>query len=145
MGDLRRASKGAPSDEWSLAERAGAFIGMRSGSMAEWWFRFAMYLRNRDFGVSPRGSAAAAERSLFDYSEVGTAIDWMQSRVWGGNFIVFLYKALPYIIRQALKHPVRFSKWVLAVYLLTFSNWVLAVYFLILVGWLALVYATTPR
>lgn len=134
LGTVRSALRSNPPEEWNLANQAAAFIGMRSGSFSERWFRYAMYLDCRDLGVSPRGSAEHARKCLFDYEEVGT---WFKG---APRFIIFFYKALPYLLGTAVKHPVRFSKWVLAVCLLILGKWVLGLYLLLFVVWLVVAF-----
>jgi len=90
-----------------MADKASSKMGGQVYGLIEDWMKYSMYLRQRDLGLSPLAAGREASRSLFNYDEVGSYINFLRNSPIGSPFVTFAYKALPYMIRETVKHPIR--------------------------------------
>ncbi len=85
---------------------------------SENWHKMAKFIENTDKGMPDYLAAQDAKRWTFDYSDVPAGIEWLRRHPLGTPFITFTYKAIPLLMVQAIRNPVRFWKWPLMFYLI---------------------------
>lgn len=78
----------------------------------EHWFKMALYSHQRSLGKTPAEAAAHAQKYLFNYSDLSPFLKKLKRSPIGGPFLSFTAKSLPIMAETAVKHPVRFFKWV---------------------------------
>lgn len=113
--------------EGNVAEGLGRVLpsGTRAGQRAakiyqgeEAWFKLAKYIQEAENGATPKQAAAAAQKALFDYTEVPPFVSWARTSPLGAPFLTFTYKALPQILETGLTHPWRLGSLVYGIYAL---------------------------
>ncbi|MCK5318259.1 MAG: hypothetical protein KAJ55_10105 [Anaerolineales bacterium] len=82
----------------------------------EAWFKLAKYIQEIENGATPKAAAAAAQKALFDYTEVPPFVEWARTSPVGAPFITFSYKALPQILETGITHPWRLGSLVAGIY-----------------------------
>jgi hypothetical protein len=78
----------------------------------ETWFKLAKFIHNKQLGMAPTEAAIDAAKWTFNYSEITPLIRKVRSSPFGVPFITFQSKVLPLMAETAVKHPLRFSKWI---------------------------------
>ena len=74
------------------------------------WFKLAKHIHNRtELGMKPMESALDVQKTIFNYSEVTTETAYL--RKYGMPFATWYTKSLPFMVETAVKHPLRFGKW----------------------------------
>lgn len=82
----------------------------------EFWFKLAKYMHNRlERGMSKTEAATDAIKWTFNYGEITPTIAKIRSTVV--PFFTWHTKVIPLMVETAVKHPVRFGKW------LAFGYW----------------------
>jgi len=82
-------------------------------SAEESYFKFAKYLHNRtEKGLGRSEAALDAIKWTFNYGEVTPLTAELRSAWWGAPFITWQTKVLPLMVETAVKHPLRFGKWI---------------------------------
>jgi len=75
------------------------------------WFKLAKYIHNRkELKMKPAEAALDAMKWTFNYGEV--TVPTAQLRKWIAPFATWYTKAIPLMAETAVKHPIRFWKWV---------------------------------
>lgn len=90
-----------------MADTVSKKMGGQVYGFIEDWMKYSKYLSNRDQGLSPIAAGQDASRTLFDYDEVGSYINWLRNSPIGSPFVTFTYKAVPFMLRESIKHPIR--------------------------------------
>jgi hypothetical protein len=78
----------------------------------ETWAKLSKYIHNRELGMSKVEAAADAVKWTFNYQEVTPAIARLRTAWWGAPFATWTSKAIPLTAETAVKHPLRFGKWI---------------------------------
>jgi len=91
----------------------GAVSPARSAYAAEeTWAKLAKYIHNRELGMNKVEAAVDAVKWTFNYQEVTPALARLRTAWWGAPFATWTSKAIPLTAETAVKHPLRFGKWV---------------------------------
>jgi len=72
-------------------------------------FKFAKYLHNRELGMDAAEAALDSQKYVFNYGEVTT--EMAQFRKYVAPFATWSSKVIPLMAETAVKHPLRFGKW----------------------------------
>ena len=80
----------------------------------EQFFKLAIYINERQKGVSIKPAYKKAEKHIFNYNSLPPAVRW--AKRWYSPFITFSYKALPLFAETAVRKP-----WKLAKYFILFA------------------------
>jgi hypothetical protein len=76
-------------------------------------FKYAKYLHNMEQGTMGRHEAIMdALKWTFNYAETTPLVSKMGTKVFGMPFVRWYSKALPLAVETAVKHPIRFYKWI---------------------------------
>lgn len=84
----------------------------------EQFFKLAMFIDRRLKGDGIEQASKYAEKFLFNYGKIPPFIKKVRRSIFGAPFVTFTYKALPLVLEQAVKHPVRVGKYIAAAYAL---------------------------
>lgn len=91
----------------------GAVSPARSAYAAEeTWAKLAKYIHSRELGMGKVEAATDAVKWTFNYQEVTPAIARLRTAWWGAPFATWTSKAIPLTAETAVKHPLRFGKWI---------------------------------
>jgi len=104
LGKIRPSS-------WKVGQRAAKIY---QGEEA--WFKLAKFIQETENGATPKAAAQAAQKALFDYTEVPPFVEWARTSPVGAPFITFTWKALPQIIETGITHPWRLGGLVATIY-----------------------------
>jgi len=90
---------------WKFTKYAGSLY-----QAEEQFFKLAKYKHNiQSFGMTKNAAARDAEKALFNYGEAPPAL--RAARTYLHPFATFSYKAIPQVAEMAVKHPIRFGKY----------------------------------
>jgi hypothetical protein len=98
---------------WKIGQRAAKIY---QGEEA--WFKLAKFIQETEAGATPKAAAKAAQKALFDYTEVPPFVEWARTSPVGAPFITFTWKALPQILETGITHPWRLGSLVAGIYAL---------------------------
>ena len=113
------------------AKRSGKKLGwpqmkslaMKIVNMTGDWYQFmeavgktAKILDELEKGASEKDAAMAAHSSLFDYSLVNPNVRYLRNAPIGVPFLTFLYKAVPMMADNFIKHPTRLLPYMIFAY-----------------------------
>jgi hypothetical protein len=91
---------------------AGGKLAGRAYSGSEQWFKLAVFMHNLEKGLPYKDAAAGAMKAIFNYQEITPFVRGVKN--YAMPFATFTYKALPALAEAAVKHPLRFAKYPLA-------------------------------
>lgn len=105
--------KAGPVKKSGLVMRALAHSAGQGYGKIELVYKLAKFIDMRKQGASVEKAALEAQRTLFDYGEVPTSINFMR-RSGLAPFITFQYKAAPRMLEAAASRPLLTAAWVTA-------------------------------
>lgn len=112
-------AKGEIAEGLGKVRPSGWKVGQRAAKIyqgEEAWFKLAKFIQETEAGATPKAAAKAAQKALFDYTEVPPFVEWARTSPVGAPFITFTYKALPQIIETGITHPWRLGGLVAGIY-----------------------------
>jgi hypothetical protein len=99
---------------WNMAYRVYESMASPAKTAYAWeeqWAKLSKYMHNRELGMGKAEAAADAVKWTFNYQEVTPAIARLRTAWWGSPFATWTSKAIPLTVETAVKHPLRFGKW----------------------------------
>lgn len=80
-------------------------------NLEEQWFKLAKYMHNRSQGLQKYEAALDAMKWTFNYGEITRSTAAIRGTV--APFFTWTSKVMPLMAETAVKHPLRFGKWIM--------------------------------
>jgi len=95
----------------NVAEKTGVEKVSRLYGAIDEFFKSSLFIHARQRGLDPATALRHAKKFGIDYQDISPAVRFLRKVPFGAPFATFASKAIPLSIETAIKHPIRFWKY----------------------------------